>query len=235
MSGVIVEGTYPAAYTAAQVALTAGEILIKEKENAVFALCRPPGHHAHADLCGGYCYFNNACIATHYLIDNLNVGSVAILDIDFHHGNGSQSIFYDTSNPLYVSLHGALDYPYFTGGQDEKGHGDGMGFNINIPLPIGTQDEEYIAALSKAIDAYVKPHDPAVVVVSLGVDTFCNDPLGGFFLTTQCYLDIGRVIGRLQRPTLFVMEGGYALEEIGENVVNVLQGFEEAYARRKPE
>ncbi|KAI8593712.1 histone deacetylase superfamily protein [Geranomyces variabilis] len=235
MSGVIVEGTYPAAYTAAQVALTGAEILIKEREHAVFALCRPPGHHAHADLCGGYCFFNNAGIATRYLIDQLNVGKVAIIDIDVHHGNGSQSIFYDSSNPLYLSLHSTLDYPYFTGAEDEKGHGEGLGFNVNIPLPIGTQDEEYIEALSKAIDEHVKPQNPAVVVVSLGVDTFCTDPLGGFFLTTPCYLEIGRVFGRLQCPALFVMEGGYVLEAIGKNVVNVLQGFEEVFPKGNSE
>ncbi|KNC96500.1 uncharacterized protein SPPG_08089 [Spizellomyces punctatus DAOM BR117] len=226
MTGVIAEGTFQAAYEAAQVALTGAELLIEEKAHGIFALCRPPGHHAQRDLCGGYCFFNNAAIAVRHLIHVLKVGRVAIIDIDYHHGNGTQEIFYENSNPLYVSLHGALDYPFYWGAEDEVGENEGAGFNVNVPLKMGTQDKEYIEALQTIIDTRVKEYNPQIVVVSLGVDTYANDPIGGFFLTTPAYIQIGRALSSLRCPTLFVMEGGYAVEEIGDNVTNVLQGFE---------
>ncbi|TPX67073.1 hypothetical protein SpCBS45565_g04043 [Spizellomyces sp. 'palustris'] len=231
MTGIIAEGTFQAAYEAAQVALTGAELLIEEKAHGIFALCRPPGcHHAQRDLCGGYCFFNNAAIAVRHLIDVLKVGKVAIIDIDYHHGNGTQEIFYKHSNPLYVSLHGALDYPFYWGAEDEVGEDEGAGFNVNVPLRLGTQDEEYIEALQTIIDNRVKEYNPQIVVVSLGVDTYANDPIGGFFLTTPAYIQIGRALASLRCPTLFVLEGGYAVTEIGDNVANVLQGFEDNIA-----
>ncbi|TPX58068.1 hypothetical protein PhCBS80983_g03378 [Powellomyces hirtus] len=229
MTGVITDGTYEAAYAAAQVALTGAELLVQEKQHAVFSLCRPPGHHAHSDICGGYCFFNNAAIATRYLSEKLKVGKVAIIDIDYHHGNGTQDIFYSESNPLYVSLHAALDYPYYWGSEVEVGENEGEGFNVNVPLKLGTRDEEYVAALKEVLDTRVAPYNPDCVVVSLGVDTFVNDPIGAFFLTTPVYTEIGRLLGSLQRPTLFVMEGGYAIPDIGVNVTNVLHGFESRF------
>ncbi|KAI8818575.1 deacetylase [Fimicolochytrium jonesii] len=229
-TAVIADGTYEAAYDAAQVALTGAELLVNEMANGVFALCRPPGHHAHEDLCGGYCFFNNAAVATRHLIDVLKVGKVAILDIDYHHGNGSQAIFYHQSNPLYVSLHAALEYPYYTGSERETGEGEGTGYNVNIPLPLGTQDEEYVAALTDVLEKRIRPYSPDYIVVSLGVDTFKDDPVGGLFLTTENYTRIGQVIASLSCPALFVMEGGYAVAAIGENVVNVLMGFRDGFS-----
>ncbi|KAJ3283325.1 hypothetical protein HK104_010442 [Borealophlyctis nickersoniae] len=217
MTGVIAEGTYKAAYDAAQVALTGADILMNEAERGVFALCRPPGHHAHKDLCA---------IAVRHLIDTHRVGRVAILDIDYHHGNGTQELFYEANNPLYVSLHAAVSYPYYWGSEDETGHSTGEGFNVNVPLKLGTQDEEYLDALKGVIDGAIRAFKPDALVVSLGVDTFKDDPIGGFFLTTECYTDIGRAIASVGVPTLFVMEGGYNVGKIGENVTNVLLGFD---------
>ncbi|ORY35232.1 Arginase/deacetylase [Rhizoclosmatium globosum] len=182
-----------------------------------------------ADLCGGYCFFNNAAIAVRHLIETKKIERVCILDIDYHHGNGTQSIFYKESNPLYVSLHGSPDYPMYWGKGSEEGEGNGRGFNINIPLPIGTRDSEYIAALKSVIDTRIMEYDPQIIVVSLGVDTFVDDVVGNFLLTSDCYTEMGRIIASLRRPTLFVMEGGYDIPAIGRNVTNVLRGFETSF------
>ncbi|KAI9363953.1 acetylpolyamine aminohydrolase protein [Zopfochytrium polystomum] len=229
LTGVIAEGTYVAAYDAAQVALTAADILVNEKENAVFALCRPPGHHASRDLFGGYCFFNNAAIAVRYLIDVKKVGKVAILDIDYHHGNGTQDIFENCENPLFVSIHGQPDYPYYTGSSNETGKGAGLGFTRNIPLALGTRDEEYLLSLRDALSNTIQPFEPDVLVVSLGVDTYVEDNVGNFMLTSDCFIDIGRMIASVQKPTLFVMEGGYDVATLGKNVTNVLKGFQEVF------
>ncbi|KAJ3015836.1 UNVERIFIED_CONTAM: hypothetical protein HDU68_012548 [Siphonaria sp. JEL0065] len=229
MTGIIAEGTFEAAYEAAQVALTAADLLVDEHSKAAFALCRPPGHHAHEDLCGGYCFFNNAAIAVRYLIEEKKAGKVAVLDIDYHHGNGTQTIFYNESNPLYTSIHGAPDYPMYWGHPHEVGEGEGKGYNLNVPLPIGTRDDAYLEALAKLVNGRVAEYDPDVVVVSLGVDTFIEDKVGNFLLTSDCYLEIGRIIAHLGKQTLFVMEGGYDIPAIGTNVTNVLRGFEESH------
>ncbi|KAJ1569253.1 hypothetical protein HK096_003738 [Nowakowskiella sp. JEL0078] len=227
MCGVIAEGTAEAAYQAAQVAVSAAKYLFSEKnEVATFAMCRPPGHHAHKDLCGGYCFYNNTAIATQWLIDQ-GAGKVAILDIDYHHGNGTQTLFYDKSNPLYVSLHAAPDYPYYWGSLNETGKGDGEGANVNIPLPLGTQDEEYISALKHVIETKILAFQPDFLVVSLGLDTFEKDPVGGFFLTSDAYSKIGYLISAIGVRTLFILEGGYAVAELGNNVVNMLSSFED--------
>ena len=163
------------------------------------------------------------------MIQEKHVGKVAILDIDYHHGNGTQEIFYDSPNPLYVSLHGMPDYPYYWGSVAEKGEGAGLGFTRNIPLPIGTRDDAYLAALNDAISTTLTDFNPDVVVVSLGVDTYCEDKVGNFLLSKECYGRIGKAIGNFGRPTLFVMEGGYDIETIGINVCNVLLGFQNAF------
>ncbi|KAJ3307054.1 hypothetical protein HDU76_004708 [Blyttiomyces sp. JEL0837] len=229
MTGVITEGTYKAAYDAAQVALTGADLLVQEKLNGIFALCRPPGHHAHKDLCGGYCFFNNVAIAVKHLLDTHKVGKIAILDIDYHHGNGTQEIFYEQSNPLYVSLHGFPDYPYYWGASSETGAGAGEGYNVNVPLPLGTRDSEYLMAISEVVDGRVKDFEPDYIVVSLGVDTYMEDKVGNFLLTSECFYEIGRVVASLGKPTLFVMEGGYDIPAIGKNVTNVLRGFEDGF------
>lgn len=196
----------------------------------VFALCRPPGHHAGSSLSGGYCFVNNVAVAARFLqgFDQRPAEKVtiAILDIDYHHGNGTQEIFYADPSVLYVSLHAEGDYPYFTGSTTEKGIDNGVNTNINYPLPRGTQDSDYCATLSNAVQD-IKRFDPGYLLLSLGVDTFADDPISDFKLSHSCYTQIGQVVADLGKPTLFVMEGGYHMETIGKNVRAVLQGFEE--------
>jgi acetoin utilization deacetylase AcuC-like enzyme len=220
-------GTWEAARASADVALTAAAQLVAGARGA-FALCRPPGHHAARDLYGGYCFLNNAAIAAQYLRDH-GTERVAILDVDFHHGNGTQDIFYDRSDVLYSSIHGdPLDaFPYFSGFADEIGSGAGAGYNFNLPLPPGTGFGSWSAALQAALER-IREFAPGSLVVSLGVDTFENDPISFFKLRAAEFTSIGGLIGGLHIPTLFVLEGGYAVAEIGVNAVNVLQGFEGA-------
>ena len=223
----ITSGTWRAAEAGANVALTAARLLADGGHRAVFALCRPPGHHAAADLYGGYCFLNNAAIAAQYLIDG-GAERVAILDVDYHHGNGTQAIFYDRPDVLFLSLHGdpRQEYPFFLGWTDERGSGPGEGFNRNYPLPWGTTFPVWAEALDDAC-ARVADFGPDILLVSLGVDTFKDDPISKFRLESEDFLAYGRRIAHLGLPTLFVMEGGYAVEQIGINTVNVLQGYEE--------
>ncbi|MBX7214492.1 MAG: histone deacetylase family protein [Thermoflexales bacterium] len=225
LSAVITAGTWEAAYAAAQCALTAA-LGVAAGEGASFALCRPPGHHAYADLCGGYCYLNNAAIAAQAL-RRAGAHRVAVLDIDFHHGNGTQHLFYAREDVLFVSLHADPDrqYPYFAGFADETGAGTGLGFTLNLPLPAGCDDAGYLAALDTGC-ARVARARPDFVLVSLGVDTFGGDPLGDFALSGGVYARIGAHLAELGAPTVFIMEGGYAIAEIGDNVASVLRGFE---------
>lgn len=221
----ITAGTWRAATAAVNVALTGANLLGKEKR-AVFALCRPPGHHAARDLFAGYCFLNNAAIAAQALRD-AGAGRACILDVDYHHGNGTQSIFYHRSDVLFVSLHAhpAQEYPYFLGYEDETGAAEGEGFNANYPMRWGTTWNAYGEALGRALDR-IKVYGPDVLVVSLGVDTFERDPISRFKLKSEDYLAMGRAIAGIGCPTLFVLEGGYAIDELGVNVVNVLTGFE---------
>ncbi len=207
-------------------ALTAAG-LVHGGERAAFALCRPPGHHAMSRFAGGYCYINNAAVAAEWL-RGAGAGRVAILDVDYHHGNGTQEIFYRRGDVLVVNVHAdpRVEYPYFLGHADERGEGDGRGFNLNLPLPHGTTFAEWAAALDVACEA-VAAFAPDRLVVSLGVDTFFEDPISQFRLSSGDYPAIGRRIGALGLPTLFVMEGGYAVEAIGVNAVGVLTGFEQ--------
>lgn len=221
----ITAGTWRAVTASANVALT-GQTMVAEGENAVFSLCRPPGHHASQDVYGGYCFLNNAAIAAQAFLDG-GAQRVAILDVDYHHGNGTQTIFYARDDVLFASLHGhpRQEFPYFLGYEDETGTGAGEGFNLNYPLPWGSAFDRWGAALDDAC-AKIEAYGPDVLVVSLGVDTFERDPISKFKLTGEDYPKIGARIARIGRPTLFVMEGGYAVEEIGVNAVNVLLGFE---------
>jgi acetoin utilization deacetylase AcuC-like enzyme len=218
-------GTWAAACSSANSALT-GMDALGDGARAAFALCRPPGHHAGREYMGGYCYLNNAAIAAQHCL-NRGATRVAILDIDFHHGNGTQDVFYERSDVLFVSIHGdpGVSYPYFAGYARERGVGAGEGFNLNIPLPKGTAMNEYEAALHHAHRA-IRQHAPDALVVSLGVDTFEHDPISHFRLRTSDYLRLGEIIADLNVSTLFVMEGGYMVDEIGINAVNVLLGFE---------
>jgi acetoin utilization deacetylase AcuC-like enzyme len=218
-------GTWQAARAAAEVAVTAADLL-HQGASAAFALCRPPGHHAARDLYGGYCFLNNAAIAAQYLRDQ-GAARVAILDVDFHHGNGTQDIFYERADVLYVSLHGdpAEAFPYFSGYADETGLAAGAGHNLNLPLPRATEFATWAAALATGLSR-IRAFGPDALVVSLGVDTFALDPISFFKLQSADFSTYGRMIGALRLPTLFVFEGGYAVADVGVNAVNVLTGFE---------
>jgi len=219
-------GTWDAVSASANSALTGADLLSNGGARAAFALCRPPGHHAGREYMGGYCYLNNAAIAAQHGIAS-GASRVAVLDVDFHHGNGTQDIFYDRADVLFASIHGEppVSYPYFSGYAHERGGGAGDGFNLNLPLPKGTQWDAYAAALDHSAAA-IAAHAPDLLVVSLGVDTFEHDPISHFRLRSPDYLRVGEALARLKLPTLFVMEGGYMVEEIGINAVNVLLGFE---------
>ncbi len=220
----ITAGTWPAAYAGAQVAQT-GADLVSKGEHA-FSLCRPPGHHAAIDMFGGYCFLNNAAIAAQHILDQ-GASRVAIIDVDFHHGNGTQDIFYRRDDVLFVSLHGdPLDaFPYFLGHSAETGEEDGKGYNINYPMKPGTKFDEWRTTLLNALKK-VADYKPGAVIISLGVDTFENDPISFFKLKSDDFTTYGGDIAALNLPTLFVMEGGYDIGEIGINTINVLQGFE---------
>jgi acetoin utilization deacetylase AcuC-like enzyme len=219
-----VAGTYAAIRAALDSALT-GADLVADGAPVAFSLGRPPGHHAGSRFAGGYCYVNNAACAAESLIGR-GAARVAILDVDYHHGNGTQEIFYGRSDVLFVSIHADPDvaYPYFLGRPDETGTGAGEGFTHNLPLPVGSGWDAWGAALGVAAER-IAAFSPDAVVVSLGVDTYVGDPISKFRLETTDYPAIGRRIAKLGRPTLFVMEGGYAVEAIGVNAVGVLQGF----------
>lgn len=222
-----VAGTFDAIKSSLDVALTAAT-LVGDGERAAFALCRPPGHHAGSAFMGGYCYINNAATAAQWFRDH-GAARVSILDVDYHHGNGTQEIFYERGDVLVVNLHGdpRTEYPFFLGHADETGAGAGEGFNLNLPMPFGTAWDVWGEALETGCRR-VAAFAPDVVVVSLGVDTFEKDPISRFRLRTGDYPRIGRRIAALGKPTLIVMEGGYAVEEIGLNAVGVLTGFEDA-------
>ena len=219
-------GTWRTAVSSVWTALTGAELLRGPGERGVFSLCRPPGHHADRNHLRGYCFFNNAAIAAQYLLDGGAEG-IAVLDVDFHHGNGTQSIFYDRRDVLFLSLHGdpSVSFPYFSGYGFEDGNGPGTGYTRNYPLPPGTGFPEWFAAFEDACDT-IEEYRPDFLVVSLGVDTFYNDPISSFRLETGDYLTYGRRLPSLEIPTLFVLEGGYDIESIGENVCSVLEGFE---------
>ncbi|MCG2585753.1 histone deacetylase family protein [Massilia sp. TS11] len=220
-------GTWMAAKSGADCAVNAAHAL-RLGERATFALTRPPGHHAGADYFGGYCFLNNAALAAQHLLDD-GATRVAILDIDYHHGNGTQQIFYQREDVLFVSIHAdpRFEYPFFLGHADETGEGAGAGYNLNLPLPFGSTAAQWFAALETAC-LKIAAYGPEYLVVSLGVDTFAGDPLSHFQLHSADFLRIGERLAALGLPTAFVFEGGYAVAELGTNVVNVLEGFETA-------
>ncbi|MEZ0307234.1 MAG: histone deacetylase family protein [Ramlibacter sp.] len=222
----LTSGTWAASRAGACCALAAAKAVQGGKRSA-FALTRPPGHHAGADFFGGYCFLNNAAIAAQALRDAA-VERVAVLDIDYHHGNGTQAIFYDRADVLFTSIHGdpRTEYPYYLGYADERGGGAGLGFNHNLPLARGTGFATWREALAQALKS-VAGFKAQALVVSLGVDTFAGDPISGFGLQSADYLRVGEDLAAAGLPTVFVFEGGYAVEEIGVNAVNVLDGFQQ--------
>lgn len=217
-----------AARGAVDCALTGADLIIAG-QSPVYALCRPPGHHAERRVFGGFCYFNNAALAADLLSRH---GKVAFLDIDYHHGNGSQDIFYDRADVLFVSLHGhpRTSYPYFCGFDDERGTGAGEGYNLNIPLREDIDDTKYLAALERGLKV-IRKFDPEYVVVSLGFDIIRGDPTGGFQVTPEGMHAIGAAIGGLGRPSLFVQEGGYALRNLRRGARAFFEGFNSAGAK----
>ncbi len=221
----ISEGTWEAALASKDVAVTATDLVL-EGENVAFGLCRPPGHHAAVDQFGGYCFLNNAAIAAQHACDQ-GAKRVAILDVDFHHGNGTQQIFYDRDDVMFLSIHGdPMDaFPYFLGHADEIGEGKGKNYTFNYPLPPKSNYDKWGKALDDAL-LKVKDYAPDILIISLGVDTFENDPISFFKLTSNDFTNYGKRIAKIGLPTVFIMEGGYAVEEIGINTVNVLQGFD---------
>jgi acetoin utilization deacetylase AcuC-like enzyme len=223
-SSPIVAGTWDAALAAARCAMTAAA-LVSEGARAAYALCRPPGHHAARGTYGGYCYLNNAALAAQSLRD-AGCGRVTVIDVDYHHGNGTQEIFWERDDVQFVSLHGDpnTEYPWFMGYADERGEGRGSGYTLNLPLPAGTGWDGYSAALDTAL-AEVRRYAPEALVVSLGVDTFAGDPISAFKLETRDYAALGERLASLGLPTVLVQEGGYAVAEIGENVAEVLGAF----------
>jgi acetoin utilization deacetylase AcuC-like enzyme len=219
-------GTWEAALSSMNSAIT-GADLVSGGARAAFSLCRPPGHHAGIDMFGGYCFINNAAVAAQRLIDK-GAGKVAILDVDFHHGNGTQDIFYERGDVYFASLHGdpAEAFPHFLGYAEETGKGAGADTNRNYPMPRGTPYDVWGAALADAL-ARIAAFGAEAIVVSLGVDTFEKDPISFFKLVSPDYITMGRAIAASGVPILVCMEGGYGVPEIGLNVANVLKGIED--------
>jgi len=221
----LTDGTWDAARAGADCALSAA-LAVAGGKRAAFALTRPPGHHAGADFFGGYCFLNNAALAAQALREQ-GLERVAILDIDYHHGNGTQAIFYERADVYYTSIHGdpSTEFPFYLGYADELGAGAGLGFNRNWPLPRGSGFEVWHATLQQALQG-IAEFGAQALVVSLGLDTFVGDPIAGFTLQTPDYLQVGADLARAGLPTVFVFEGGYAVADVGVNAVNVLEGFE---------
>lgn len=223
LSACIVEGTYTAALSSANCALSAANAAFSGQRSA-FGLCRPPGHHAGRDYAGGYCFINNASVAANWLSAK---GKVALLDVDYHAGNGTQDIFYERSDVLTISIHGDPDfeYPHYAGFADESGAGSGLGFHKNFPLPADTGDDTYLATLESAL-GMIRDFAPNYLVISAGMDIFDGDPLGKFHVTREGIRSIGQRIAGLNLPTAIIMEGGYANTALGTNIVTFLENFE---------
>ncbi|KAJ7228505.1 histone deacetylase superfamily [Mycena pura] len=244
--------TWAAACASAHLAVVGAELIVpkakvpgvsrEDSHKNVFAMCRPPGHHCTTDMAGGYCYLNNAVVAIqalryHHAAQRLQQQEIdeqpahpriTVLDLDFHHGNGTQAAFYEDPTVLYISIHGEGEYPYYTGYPEETGTGLGAGFNINLPLAMATADE-YLDKLQVAVD-HMKAYKPEYIVVSLGFDTFRGDPLGNFMIDTPDYERIARKVREEEllsgTPSLILLEGGYMVEKLGVNLLSFLKGWE---------
>jgi acetoin utilization deacetylase AcuC-like enzyme len=216
--------TWKSAYWSAQSALAATRAVL-DGERAAFALCRPPGHHAGADYYGGYCHLNAAAIAAQAARD-AGKRRVAILDNDYHHGNGTQDIFWSRGDVFYASLHAdpATDYPFYWGHEDEAGEGEGLGATLNLPLPQGTTLDAFRSAQARALQA-IADFGAELLVVSFGADTYIGDPISAFRIETPDYALLAQDIAAAGLPTVIVMEGGYAVDALGENVASLLSGF----------
>ncbi len=221
----ITEGTYAAARGSVDIALTAAQKVL-DGTRVAYGLCRPPGHHAPVGAYGGYCFFNNAGVVAHHIASTTGA-KVAIVDVDFHHGNGTQQIFYRRDDVFYASLHGDPDraYPYVSGRADEQGAGRGRGATLNVPLPERASDEAVLTAVDRLVEA-VDRFGAEVVVVSLGVDTFERDPISDLAVTTEGFARQAMAIRALGRPVVVLQEGGYDVASLGENVASFLAAVE---------
>jgi acetoin utilization deacetylase AcuC-like enzyme len=219
-------GTWTAAKAGSDAAASAAALVAAGTARGAFCATRPPGHHAGHDFMGGYCFLNNAAVAAQALRAS-GCDRVAVLDVDYHHGNGTQSIFYDRDDVLFASIHGdpRTEYPFYLGHADEHGEGPGYGFNVNLPLPAGAPAGQWFAALDLACRR-IEQHHADALVISLGLDTFEADPICHFALRPGDFSRLGARLKRLGRPAVFILEGGYAAAALGTNAVNVLEAFE---------
>ncbi len=225
----IAEGTWEAAYWSAQTALTALDHVADGDTTRAFALCRPPGHHAGRDYLGGYCFLNNAAIVAAEA-RRRGLGPVAILDIDYHHGNGTQDIFLADPEILFVSIHAdpATDYPFYWGHADETGEGEGKGATLNLPLPHGTDWTAYRPVLDRALAA-VAAHGTRLLVLSFGADTYVDDPISHFALRRADFAAMGERLASTGVDIVTVMEGGYATDALGANVATFVAALHGSY------
>ena len=223
--------TWMAAYWSAQSAIEAAE-RVRAGAPAAYALCRPPGHHCYADLAGGFCFLNNVAIAAQWLRDR-GAPKVAILDVDVHHGNGTQGIFYERADVLFASIHAdpANYYPFYAGHADERGAGAGTGFNLNLPLAHGLGDTDVLSALDRALQV-IRDFAPSHLLISLGLDASEHDPLGALKVTTAGFGAIAQRIAGLGLPTVLIQEGGYLCDALGSNLASFLGGFDAAIKPR---
>lgn len=223
----MVAGTWDAVKASADAAASAVAALATGARAALCAV-RPPGHHAGPDFMGGYCFLNTAAVAAE-AFKARGAARIAILDVDYHHGNGTQAVFYARSDVLFASIHGdpRTEYPFYLGHADETGEGPGVGFNLNLPLPAGCSAAKWFEALEVACERVVK-HAPDALVVSLGLDTYAGDPISKFSLQTDDFARLGGRIAALAVPTVFILEGGYATSDLGTNAAAVVDGFEAA-------
>lgn len=219
--------TYASAYWSAQTAV-AGAMAIRSCERQAYALCRPPGHHARHDAAGGFCYLNNAAIGAQILRGRFN--RVAILDTDMHHGQGIQEIFYHRRDVLYVSIHGDPTnfYPAVAGYPEERGVGEGLGYNVNLPIPHGSPEQAFFDRLDEAIRQITR-FQPEALVLALGFDIYVQDPQSVVKVTTPGFAALGRAIGAMGLPTLIVQEGGYHLATLGANAKALFGGYCDAH------
>lgn len=222
--------TWQGALASSEVALTAAD-LVARGERVAYGLCRPPGHHAFRDMAAGFCFLNNAAIAAEHVLPQF--ARAAVLDIDIHHGNGTQAVFWERDDVLFVSIHAdpADFYPWFWGAQGQRGGGRGLGFTVNLPLPLGTGDAPWLEALDAAL-AIIGRFAPGVLLVSLGLDAQEGDPVGGFCVSTDGFARAGETLGAFARssdlPTVLIQEGGYLCDSLGRNLAASLAGFESA-------
>lgn len=225
-AGALTADTWSTVHSSAMSALTAAELVASGADSA-YALCRPPGHHAYGERAGGFCYLNNSALAAQYL--RRKHDRVAILDIDVHHGNGTQSIFYDRADVLTVSIHAdpASYYPFYYGYDGQRGTAEGEGFNFNLPVPVKSDDRVWIAALEKAIKR-IADFKPGALVLALGLDAHEADPLNGGAVTTEGFVAMARQIAQIGLPTALVQEGGYLTPMLGDNLAAFLTAFRKA-------